>query len=80
MRDFLRNFSLHVDQAGNFKPGDGTGVVEANGITVGGPPATGRFDAAYRDAVNNGRPWAAPTNNATFGFTDMTYQQLARTG
>lgn len=79
MRDFLRNFSPYVDQAGNFKPGDGTGVVEANGITVGVATCYEvSFDAAYRDAVNNGATvFASPTNNATFGFTDMTYQQLA---
>lgn len=79
MRDFLRNFSPYVDQAGNFKPGDGPGVVEANGITVGVATCYEvSFDAAYRDAVNNGaRLFASPTNNATFGFTDMTYQQLA---
>ena len=36
------------------------------------------FDAAGRDAVHNGAQiLAVPTNNATFGFTDMTYQQLA---
>ncbi|MFC3850918.1 apolipoprotein N-acyltransferase [Corynebacterium hansenii] len=36
------------------------------------------FDDAFRDAVNNGATiLATPTNNATFGFTDMTYQQLA---
>lgn len=79
MRDFLRNFSPYVDQAGNFKPGDGPGVVEANGITVGVATCYEvSFDAAYRDAVNNGATvFASPTNNATFGFTDMTYQQLA---
>ena len=79
MRDFLRNFSPYVDQAGNFKPGDGPGVVEANGITVGVATCYEvSFDAAYHDAVNNGATvFASPTNNATFGFTDMTYQQLA---
>lgn len=36
------------------------------------------FDGAYRNAVDHGATMlATPTNNATFGFTDMTYQQLA---
>lgn len=36
------------------------------------------FDTAFRDAVGNGATiLATPTNNATFGYTDMTYQQLA---
>lgn len=36
------------------------------------------FDGAYRDAVAGGAELlSTPTNNATFGFTDMTYQQLA---
>ena len=36
------------------------------------------FDGAFRNAVNHGATMlATPTNNATFGFTDMTYQQLA---
>ncbi|MDY6049887.1 MAG: apolipoprotein N-acyltransferase [Corynebacterium sp.] len=36
------------------------------------------FDPAYRDAVRAGAQiLATPTNNATFGFTNMTYQQLA---
>ncbi|WP_295628453.1 apolipoprotein N-acyltransferase [uncultured Corynebacterium sp.] len=36
------------------------------------------FDDAFRDAVDNGATiLATPTNNATFGYTDMTYQQLA---
>lgn len=36
------------------------------------------FDRAGRDAIANGAEFlTTPTNNATFGFTDMTYQQLA---
>ena len=84
-RSFFRLFSPYVDQAGNFKPGDGNGVVHIVAATLGRTVAVGiatcyevAFDAAYRDAVRAGAQLlATPTNNATFGFTDMTYQQLA---
>ena len=79
MRDFFRNFSDMVDLAGDFKPGDGPGVVRM-GTTVVGVATCYEVaeDPAYRMAVRNGAQLlATPTNNATFGFTDMTYQQLA---
>lgn len=79
MRDFFRNFSELVDLAGDFKPGDGPGVVRM-GDTIVGVAACYEVaeDPAYRMAVRNGAQLlATPTNNATFGFTDMTYQQLA---
>lgn len=79
MRDFFRLFSPYVDQAGNFQPGNGDGVVHMGGVAVGVATCFEViFDAAYRTAVLNGAQLlATPTNNATFGFTDMTYQQLA---
>lgn len=84
-RELLRKVSPLVDLAGDFKPGDGSGTVNMitprNNQTVTLGVATCyevAFDAAYRDAVNHGAELlATPTNNATFGFTDMTYQQLA---
>ncbi|QGU07376.1 Apolipoprotein N-acyltransferase [Corynebacterium occultum] len=78
-REFFRNFSPWVDAAGDFKPGEGSGVVNMDGITVGIATCYEvAFDAAARDAVLNGAQiLTTPTNNATFGFTDMTYQQLA---
>lgn len=79
MRDFFRNFSEMVDLAGDFKPGDGPGVVRM-GETVVGVATCYEVaeDPAYRMAVRNGAQLlATPTNNATFGFTNMTYQQLA---
>ena len=79
MRDFFRNFSDLVDLAGDFKPGDGPGVVRI-GNTILGVATCYEVaeDPAYRMAVKNGAQiLATPTNNATFGFTDMTYQQLA---
>ena len=79
MRDFFRNFSDLVDLAGDFKPGDGPGVVSMGGVNVGIASCYEvAEDPAYRIAVRNGAQiLATPTNNATFGFTDMTYQQLA---
>ncbi|PFG28737.1 apolipoprotein N-acyltransferase [Corynebacterium renale] len=79
MREFFRLFSSYVDQAGNFQPGEGDGVVRIGGIALGIATCFEViFDQAYREAVRNGAQLlATPTNNATFGFTDMTYQQLA---
>ena len=79
MRDFFRRFSPYVDQAGDFKPGTGNGVVHMGGHVVGVATCYEvAFDMAYRDAVAAGAQiLTTPTNNATFGFTDMTYQQLA---
>ncbi|MBV7293932.1 apolipoprotein N-acyltransferase [Corynebacterium sp. TAE3-ERU16] len=84
-RELLRPLSPYVDRAGDYKPGDGDGVVHvrvpATGEMIGVGVATCyevAFDAAGRDAVGAGaRILTTPTNNATFGFSDMTYQQLA---
>ncbi|ALU21472.1 apolipoprotein N-acyltransferase [Corynebacterium pseudotuberculosis] len=84
-RDFFRKLSPLVDLAGDFKPGNGNGVVHMTAATTGKNIAVGiatcyevAFDKAGRDAVTAGAQiLTTPTNNATFGFTDMTYQQLA---
>ncbi|WKD61162.1 Apolipoprotein N-acyltransferase [Corynebacterium ciconiae DSM 44920] len=78
-RDFFRHFSDYVDMAGNFVPGAGSGVVHMDGIAVGVSTCYEvAFDQAGRDAIAAGAEiLTTPTNNATFGFTDMTYQQLA---
>ncbi|WJZ02600.1 apolipoprotein N-acyltransferase [Corynebacterium freiburgense] len=79
LREFFRLFSSFVDKAGNFQPGNGTGVVHMGDVAVGIATCYEiAFDAAGRDAVLHGATiLTSPTNNATFGFTDMTYQQLA---
>lgn len=85
LRNILRVFSPYVDLAGNFQPGDGTGVVEMNVSRLGRAVSVGiqtcyevAFDAAGRSAIANGAEFlATPSNNATFGFTNMTYQQVA---
>ena len=79
MRDFFRKITDLVDLASDFKPGNGPGVVHMAGVPVGVATCYEvAEDPAYRMAVNNGAQiLATPTNNATFGFSDMTYQQLA---
>lgn len=78
-RDFFRMFSDYVDLAGDFTPGRGDFTVRMDGITVGVATCFEVIvDNAYRTAVDNGAQiLTTPTNNATFGFSDMTYQQLA---
>lgn len=79
LRGLLRHVSSYVDRAGNFIPGTGSGTLEAAGVTLGVATCYEvSFDEAYREAIDNGATiFTSPTNNATFGFTDMTYQQLA---
>ena len=79
MRDFFAKFSDYVDFAGDFKPGDGPGVVSMAGVPVGVATCYEvSFDNAFRESVKNGAQLlTTPTNNATFGYSDMTYQQLA---
>ncbi|AJK68847.1 apolipoprotein N-acyltransferase [Corynebacterium marinum] len=79
MRDFFRMFSPYVDQAGDFKPGPPEFTVRMDDIVLGVATCYEvAFDPAYRQAVLDGAQLlSTPTNNATFGFTDMTYQQLA---
>lgn len=78
-RDFFRKFSSYADSAGNFVPGDDNGVVAAAGIPVGVATCYEvAFDRALTTSVRDGAEFiAVPTNNATFGDTEMTYQQLA---
>lgn len=78
-RSFFRLFSAYADRAGNFVPGEGDGVVHAAAISLGVATCYEvAFDRALTDSVRNGAELlTVPTNNATFGDTEMTYQQLA---
>jgi apolipoprotein N-acyltransferase len=78
-RSFFRLFSEYADRAGFFVPGAGDGTVTAAGITIGVATCYEvAFDRAFRDSIDAGAQLlAVPTNNATFGDTEMTYQQLA---
>jgi len=78
-REFFRLFSSYVDRAGYFVPGTGPGVVDMAGTKVG---VTICWEVAFDDLVeasvdNGAQVLAVPSNNATFGFTQMTYQQMA---
>ncbi|SHJ91674.1 Apolipoprotein N-acyltransferase [Pseudonocardia thermophila] len=78
-REFFRLFSPYVDRAGYFVPGTGTGRVTMAGIAVGVAICWEvAFDDAVQDEIDAGaQVFAVPSNNATFGLSEMTYQQLA---
>lgn len=78
-RSFFRLFSEYADRAGYFVPGNGNGVVRTGGIAAGIATCYEvAFDRALEESVRSGAEFIAiPTNNATFGDTEMTYQQLA---
>jgi apolipoprotein N-acyltransferase len=78
-RDFFRLFSPYVDRASNFVPGTGDGALNVGPARVGVATCYEVvFDDLVRQSVQSGADvLAVPTNNATFGFTDMTYQQQA---
>jgi apolipoprotein N-acyltransferase len=78
-RDFFALFSPYVARAGYFVPGPGPGAVDMAGVRVGVAICWEvAFDDLVADSVDAGATvLAVPSNNATFGFTEMTYQQLA---
>ncbi|MFE3442973.1 apolipoprotein N-acyltransferase [Nocardia sp. NPDC059180] len=79
MRGFFRLFSDYADRAGYFVPGNGDGTVRVAGIDLGVATCYEvAFDRAFRDSMSAGAQLlTVPTNNATFGDSEMTYQQLA---
>ncbi|QNE78747.1 apolipoprotein N-acyltransferase [Streptomyces finlayi] len=80
MRSFVRIFSKDVDRVQrDFGPGRKVGVFDLAGTKVGLVTCyEAAFDDAVRDTVKNGGQLiAVPSNNATFGRSEMTYQQLA---
>ncbi|HZZ48315.1 MAG TPA: apolipoprotein N-acyltransferase [Pseudonocardia sp.] len=78
-RPFFRLFSAYADRAGHFVPGTGPGVVTLHGVPVGVAICWEiAFDDEVNDSVRHGAQLlAVPSNNATFGRSDMTFQQLA---
>lgn len=82
-RSFFSMFSSYASMAGNFRPGTGPSAITVPGrsgnVEVGVSTCWEiAFDRSARAAVDDGaRILYVPTNNATFGRTDMTYQQLA---
>ncbi|MGW0563278.1 apolipoprotein N-acyltransferase [Streptomyces sp. NPDC003016] len=80
MRSFVRLFSSDVDRVRrDFGPGDKVGVFDLAGTEVGLATCyEAAFDWAVRDTVTGGAQLiTVPSNNATFGRSEMTYQQLA---
>jgi apolipoprotein N-acyltransferase len=86
-RSFFRKFNDKADLVGDFVAGKGVGVFRVPALSGrrGGTIAAGTiicFEVAYdglmRDTVNDGaNVLLVQTNNATFGFTDESVQQLA---
>ncbi|MEU9378951.1 apolipoprotein N-acyltransferase [Streptomyces sp. NPDC048255] len=80
MRSVVRLFSADVDRVRrDFGPGKDPGVFDMTGSRVGMVTC---FEAAFDDAVRStvqagAQVIAVPSNNATFGRSQMTYQQLA---
>ncbi|MFJ7203786.1 apolipoprotein N-acyltransferase [Streptomyces sp. NPDC098789] len=80
MRSFVRIFSSDVDRVRrDFGPGKEPGVFDMAGSHVGMVTC---YEAAFDDAVLStvragAQVIAVPSNNATFGRSEMTYQQLA---
>ncbi|MCY0949392.1 apolipoprotein N-acyltransferase [Streptomyces sp. H27-S2] len=80
MRSFVRFFSSDVDRVRrDFGPGKDPGVFDMAGSGVGMVTC---FEAAFDDAVRStvragAQVITVPSNNATFGRSQMTYQQLA---
>ncbi|MGW0316729.1 apolipoprotein N-acyltransferase [Streptomyces flavidovirens] len=80
MRSFVRLFSSDVDRVRrDFGPGNKVGVFDLAGTKVGLATCyEAAFDWAVRDTVTGGAQLiSVPSNNATFGRSEMTYQQLA---
>ncbi|SES01707.1 apolipoprotein N-acyltransferase [Lentzea xinjiangensis] len=79
MRSFFRLFTSDVDRAGVFQPGtDPGGFVMGPAKVAIDTCYEVAFDSVVRDTVTAGATIIAiPTNNATFGYTEMTYQQLS---
>ncbi len=80
MRSIARVFSSDVDRVQrDFGPGKKVGVFDLAGTQVGLVTCyEAAFDDAVRDTVEHGSQLiAVPSNNATFGRSEMTYQQLA---
>ncbi|MFD7962174.1 apolipoprotein N-acyltransferase [Streptomyces zaomyceticus] len=80
MRSIVRVFNSNVDRVSrDFGAGTKIGVFDLAGTKVGLATCyEAAFDWAVRDTVTHGAQLiSVPSNNATFGRSEMTYQQLA---
>ncbi|HEY3611270.1 MAG TPA: apolipoprotein N-acyltransferase [Pseudonocardiaceae bacterium] len=77
-RSFFAHFSPDVAKAGNFVAGTKPVVFGMGPAKVGIDTCYEvAFDGVVRASVTGATLLAVPTNNATFGLSEMTYQQLA---
>jgi apolipoprotein N-acyltransferase len=78
-RSFFRTFSADVDRVTDQFAGDEVGVLDVGGVRVGDLICFEVvYDGLVRDVVAGGAGMlVVQTNNATFGFTDESEQQLA---
>jgi apolipoprotein N-acyltransferase len=78
LRSFFAHFSADVAKAGNFVAGTKPVVFGMGPAKVGLDTCYEvAFDSVVRDSVAGSTLLAVPTNNATFGLSEMSYQQLA---
>ncbi|NWF25731.1 apolipoprotein N-acyltransferase [Streptomyces sp. PKU-EA00015] len=80
LRPIVRILNSDVDRVSrDFGPGHEVGVFDLAGTRVGLVTCfEAAFDDAARDTVTHGAQLiSVPSNNATFGRSEMTYQQLA---
>ncbi|QDQ99388.1 apolipoprotein N-acyltransferase [Tomitella fengzijianii] len=79
MRSAVTALVPSADEAGHFVAGDGDGTVTLNGFPLSVATCYEvAFDDLVAESIRAGTSLiTVPTNNATFGDTDMTYQQLA---
>ncbi|MGX7828217.1 apolipoprotein N-acyltransferase [Actinokineospora sp. 24-640] len=78
-RGFFRLFTDYVDRANNFRAGTAPQIFTVGGVRLAVATC---YEVAFDDVVRENVALGAnliavPTNNATFGRTEMTYQQLA---
>lgn len=78
LRPLIEKISPYAAWAGNFQAGDGPGVIDVHKTRVGIATCYEViFNDSLQKAVSNGAQWlTVPANNATFGYTNQTYQQL----
>jgi apolipoprotein N-acyltransferase len=77
LRSLFRHFSADVDRAGNFVAGTKPEVFHMAQAKVAMDTCYEvAFDATVRDSISGSNLIAIPSNNATFGFSDESVQQL----
>jgi apolipoprotein N-acyltransferase len=78
-RALAEKLSPYAARAGHFVPGSGDGTLTLNGVRLAVAICYEvAFDNLVGDSVRAGAQIiTVPSNNATFGRSDMTYQQLA---